>query len=78
MWGLAALRAPNSRDGLAAHAHIRSTPPHDELADRRPADRARLTLAPVHKKAVLKAPAGAVEVAEIVDRGAAGVDGRLR
>jgi hypothetical protein len=40
----------------------------DDLLDRPAAARARLALAAMHEKAVLKAPAGAVEVAKIVDR----------
>jgi hypothetical protein len=43
----------------------------DDLLDRRAADRTRLALAAVDEKAVLEAAARAVEVAEVVDRGAA-------
>jgi hypothetical protein len=48
--------------------------PHDQLADRGATARTRLALAAVHEEAVLEGPAGAVDVAEVVDRRTLGID----
>src|SRR5437660_1554503 len=46
----------------------------DDLADRRPATRARLALPPMHEEVILKGAARAIDVAEVVDRRALGLD----
>src|SRR5690348_11215681 len=67
---------PRARLGLAALAHVRAPPPHDDLADRGPAPRTRQAGAAVDQEAVLERAARAVDVAEVVDRGALGLDSR--
>src|SRR5205085_4576643 len=64
------------RRRLAGLAHVRASPPDDRLRDRRAAPWARLARAAVHEELVLEGAAGAVDVAEVVDRGAARVDPR--
>jgi hypothetical protein len=49
-------------------ADVRPAAADDDLLDHPAAARARLALAAVHEKAVLEAAAGAVEVAEVVNR----------
>ena len=66
------------RTGLAAFAHIGTATGGHDLADHGAAARARLACAAVNQEAVLKGAAGPIDVTEIVDRGALGVDPRLQ
>src|SRR5205823_7594790 len=67
-------RPASPRPWLAALAHVSAPSAHHDLADRTAAPNARLTRARVDEEAVLEGAAGAVDVAEIVDRGAFGLD----
>src|SRR5689334_5248045 len=58
---------------LAALAHVCPAAGHAQLAHRPAAARARLALAQVHEELVLEAAADPVRVAEVVDRGALGL-----
>src|SRR3954454_13230955 len=72
-------RPPRSpRPRLAALAHVGPAPGGAQLADRAPADVARLSLAQVHEELVLEAALDAVGVAEVVDRRALGLDPRVQ
>ena len=78
--GVEAPTATAARGALAGRllARRRRSPaggPH--LPDRRSAARARLALAAVHQELVLERATGPVDVPEVVDRGAAGVDAEL-
>jgi hypothetical protein len=68
------LARPHPRPWLAALADVRSSAADHDLADDAAARRAWFAGATVDEEAVLEGAAGAVEVAEVVDRGALGVD----
>src|SRR6202453_1174407 len=59
---------------LAGLAHIGPAAGDDHLHDRGPTVRTWFAGSPVHEKAVLKRAAHAIDVAKIVDRGAARLD----
>jgi hypothetical protein len=71
------LRRETPRPALAPLAHISASTGDYELDDLAAAARARLARPAVDQEAVLKGAAGAVDVAEVVDRGPLGVDARL-
>ena len=70
--------ADGPRPRLAALADVGAAPGGAHLPDRVAAARARLALARVHEEAVLERALGAVGIAEVVDRGALGVDPGLQ
>ena len=73
-----ARRSRVARPRLALLAHVGPAPRGAQLAHRAAAAQARLALAQVDEEAVLEGAADAVGVAEVVDRGALGLDPGLR